>query len=123
MDIESFREYCLAKYGVEETFPFGEQTLVYKVLGKVFALTGLDSDIFSVNLKCDPDKVIELRDQYHQVQPGYHMNKKHWNTVYFEDGLPDELLQSWVDHSYELVVRSLPKALRAEAEAAQKRDI
>jgi predicted DNA-binding protein (MmcQ/YjbR family) len=116
MNIEEFREYCLAKKGVEETFPFGETTLVFKVMGKMFALTGLDGDAFTVNLKCDPDRAIELRESFPQVRPGYHMNKKHWNTVEFENGLPDDLLTELVDHSYDLVVRKMPKKLREELE-------
>lgn len=103
MHIEDFRNYCLAKPGAEETFPFGEDTLVYKVNGKIFAITGLDDENFSVNLKCDPQYALELRDEYPQIIPGFHMNKKHWNTVSFEDGLPEDLLRSLIDHSYTLV--------------------
>ena len=114
MNIEAFREYCLSKKGVEETFPFGEDTLVFKVMGKMFALTGLDSPVFTVNLKCDPDKAIELRELYPEIQPGYHMNKQHWNTVSFEGDLERRLLWELTDHSYELVVASLPKKLRLE---------
>ncbi len=117
MDIETFRGYCLAKKGVEETFPFGEETLVFKVMGKIFALTGLDSDTFQVNLKCDPDRALELREEYEDIVPGYHMNKKHWNTVYFENGLSDALLKELTDHSYNLVVSSLPKAIQKELQA------
>lgn len=109
MHIEAFREYCLAKPGVEETFPFDEVTLVFKVMGKMFAATGLDSDLFRVNLKCDPERVPELRDQYEEIQPGYHMNKKHWNTVSFEGDLEENFLKSLIDHSYDLVVKKLPK--------------
>lgn len=95
--------------GVEETQPFGPDTLVYKVGGKMFALTGLDDDECSVNLKCDPEKSIELRDEHpDQIIPGYHMNKKHWNTVYFERGLQDKFLINLIDHSYRLVVDGLP---------------
>lgn len=112
MNIEEFREYCLSKKGVEETFPFGEDTLVFKVMGKVFALTGLDSELFSVNLKCDPDRAVELRERYSQIIPGYHMNKKHWNTIEFETGMDDELLTELIDHSYDLVVQKMPKKLR-----------
>lgn len=114
MNIEEFREYCLAKKGVEETFPFGEDTLVFKVMGKMFALTGLDSLVFTVNLKCDPDKTIELREQYPEIQPGYHMNKLHWNTVSFDGELDDRFLCELIDHSYDLVVASLPKKIRLE---------
>lgn len=113
MNIEEFRAYCLSKKGVEETFPFGEETLVFKVMGKVFALTGLDAAEFSVNLKCDPDWALELREEYPEISPGYHMNKKHWNTVLFEGDLDEELLRKLVDHSYELVVQGLPKKDRA----------
>ena len=116
MNIEEFREYCLSKKGVEETFPFGEETLVFKVMGKMFALTGLDDAEFTVNLKCDPARAIELREQYPEVRPGWHMNKNHWNTVEFETGLADSFLCELVDHSYELVVQGLPKKVRAELE-------
>lgn len=112
MNIEDFRLYCLAKPGVDESFPFGEDTLVFKVMGKVFALTGLDSEAFAVNLKCDPQRALELRESYPQVRPGYHMNKKHWNTVEFENGLDEALLLEMIDHSYELVVGKLPKKLQ-----------
>ncbi len=105
MNIEDFRNYCLIKPGAEETFPFGEDTLVFKAYGKIFAITGLDNDVFSVNLKCDPEYALELRDEYPQIIPGFHMNKKHWNTVHFEDGLTEELLRKLIDHSYELVAK------------------
>lgn len=115
MNIESFRKNCLQRAGVEETLPFGPDTLVYKVMGKAFALTGLDSEVFRVNLKCDPEKAIELRDSYPgQIIPGWHMNKKHWNTVFFEDGLPEKLLRELIDHSYQLVVEGLPGKLQDE---------
>lgn len=115
MNIEDFRDYCLRKKGVEETFPFGEETLVFKVMGKMFALTGLDEIACSVNLKCDPDWAIELREMHpDDIAPGYHMNKKHWNTVQFEQGLDDAFLKKLIDHSYELVVASLPKKTRDE---------
>lgn len=114
MNIEEFHAYCLAKKGVEETFPFGEQTLVFKVMGKMFALTGLDSDEFKVNLKCDPDWALELRERYPEIQPGWHMSKKHWNTVHFEEELEEKFLRELIDHSYELVVKGLSKQLKAE---------
>ncbi len=110
MNIETFREYCLAKPEVEEGLPFGEDTLVFKVAGKIFAITGLDSPEFKVNLKCDPDYALELRDCYEEVQPGYHMNKKHWNTIAFEGQISDKLLRQLIDHSYTLVLQSLKKA-------------
>ena len=109
MHIEEFHQYCLAKKGVEETFPFGEVTLVFKVMGKMFALTGLDEEIFTVNLKCDPEYAVELREEYEEIQPGYHMSKKHWNTVNFEGSLSEGLLMKLIDHSYDLVVSKLPK--------------
>ena len=109
MHIEAFREFCLSKKGTEETFPFGDTTLVFKVMGKAFALTGLDNEKFEVNLKCDPDYAIELREQYADVRPGFHMNKKHWNTVHFEGELSDQLLIELTNHSYDLVVKGLRK--------------
>lgn len=119
MNIEIFRDYCLQKKGVEETFPFGEDTLVFKVLGKIFAITGLAADPFTVNLKCDPDQAVELREEHPEdILPGWHMNKKHWNTVQFEGGLDSVFLKKLVDHSYDLVVKSLPKKTREELEAA-----
>ncbi|TYP77214.1 MmcQ/YjbR family DNA-binding protein [Aquimarina intermedia] len=113
MNIEAFRNYCLHKKGVTESFPFDESTLVFKVMDKMFALTGLNKIPFSVNLKCDPDRAITLRESYSEIIPGYHMNKKHWNTVEFSDSLPDTLLKELIDHSYELVVASLPKKTQA----------
>jgi len=102
VDLESFRDYCLKKENVTEEFPFGEDTMVFKVKGKMFALTDVET-FASINLKCDPEKAIELREQYEAVQPGYHMNKKHWNTVTMDGRLPDKLVKEWIDHSYELV--------------------
>jgi predicted DNA-binding protein (MmcQ/YjbR family) len=112
LNIEDFRTYCLNKPGAEETFPFGEDTLVFKVKGKIFAITGLDEVTFRVNLKCDPEYALELRDEYPQIIPGFHMNKKHWNTVDFENDLPDSLLTSLIDHSYELVSTGKPPSLK-----------
>ena len=113
MNIESFRDYCLAKPGVAEGFPFDKNTLVFKVKGKIFALTSVD--LFeSVNLKCDPEYAIELRETFQGVKPGYHMNKKHWNTISTNTDLPEKLLLELTDHSYELVVKSLTKRLRDE---------
>ena len=113
MDIETYRNYCLAKKGVEETFPFDEVTLVFKVMGKMFALTGLQKETFEVNLKCDPERAVELREEYAQIRAGFHMNKKHWNTIAFEEGLTDKLLYELIDHSYDLVVAKLKKADKA----------
>ncbi len=114
MNIEELRDYCLSKKGVEECFPFGEDTFVYKVMGKMFLLVGSDAHPLEANMKCDPDKAIELRDNFSCVQPGYHMNKKHWNTVVFDGSVSRKQLEEWIDDSYNLVVESLPKKLKAE---------
>jgi len=111
MNIEDFREYCLQKAMVTEEFPFDETTLVFKVVGKMFALTGLEED-FYINLKCDPEKAIQLREEYTCVLPGYHMSKKHWNTVQVDGSIKDEILLGWIDDSYNLVVKGLPKKVR-----------
>jgi predicted DNA-binding protein (MmcQ/YjbR family) len=102
MNIETLREYCINKPQATEGFPFGEDTLVFKVKGKVFALANLDGDL-SINLKCDPDYAIELREKYPSVTPGYHMNKKHWNTVILDGSVPDKEVFAWIDQSYDLV--------------------
>lgn len=112
MQLEDFVNYCLAKNGVEDTFPFDENTLVFKVAGKMFALADA-SDFTSINLKCDPEKAIELREKYSAVQPGYHMNKTHWNTVYVNSDAADKEIYGWIDLSYELVVLTLPKKTQA----------
>ena len=109
MNIESLHEYCLNKPNAEETLPFGPDTLVYKVGGKAFLLTGLDSETLSFNVKCDPEKAIELREQFSCVLPGYHMNKKHWNTIVVDGSISSRQLKEWIDHSYDLVAGSLPK--------------
>lgn len=111
MDIESFRQFCLSFPDVSEEFPFGPDTLVFKVKGKMFALTDLDLFV-SINLKCDPDVAIELRERYPAVQPGYHMNKKHWNTILMDNSIPDRNLKEWIENSYQLVRASLPKSQR-----------
>lgn len=113
MNIEEFRFYCLSLKGVEEGLPFGDDVLAFKVGGKIFALTDINTFI-SVNLKCDPEKAVELREQYPSVMPGYHMNKKHWNTVLADGSVPDRLLKEWTKHSYDLVFASLPKKVREE---------
>jgi predicted DNA-binding protein (MmcQ/YjbR family) len=102
MNIEILREYCISKKGATESFPFGEETLVFKVTGKIFALVNLDGDL-SINLKCDPVLAIDLRERYSAVTPGYHMNKKHWNTVLLDGSVPDKEVFSWIDHSYNLI--------------------
>ena len=117
MNVESFREYCLSKPAATEGTPFGPDNIVFKVAGKMFALLALDEVPPAVNLKCDPDLALELRDRYEQVQPGYHMNKKHWNTVVLDGVIPEKEIRKMIDDSYELVVQSLPKTKRGEAVA------
>ena len=114
MDLAQFREYCLSKSQATESTPFGPDVLVFKVAGKMFALAALDEIPATVNLKCDPDVALELRDRYEQVQPGYHMNKKHWNTVEISSGVPEAELRKMIDHSYDLIVKSLPKAAKTQ---------
>ncbi|CAN5501537.1 MmcQ/YjbR family DNA-binding protein [soil metagenome] len=109
MDLQTFREFCLTKPDATEGTPFGENTLVFKVRGKIFALASLDDVPPRVNLKCDPERALDLRDRYEDVQPGYHMNKKHWNTVVLTGVVPDAEVLAMVDHSYDLVRASLPK--------------
>jgi predicted DNA-binding protein (MmcQ/YjbR family) len=112
MNIEEFREYCLSKPHVTECFPFDEDTLVFKVMGKMFSLTSLSEKPFNINLKCDPELALSLRETHTCVLPGYHMSKKHWNTIIADGTVNDDVLQKWIDHSYELVVASLPLKLR-----------
>ena len=113
MNIEDIRNYCLLKKGSSEDFPFDDVTLVFKVMGKMFALASLDGDL-SINLKCNPEKAIELRASYPSVIPGYHMNKKHWNSVIIDGSVNDRLIMEWIDHSYALVVNSLTKKQKEE---------
>ena len=117
MNIEEIRETCLAKPGVTEGFPFGQDVLVFKVMNKMFALTGLEGDPPYVNLKCDPERAIELREEYDDIRPGWHMNKAQWNSVYFTGSLPMGLVLELIDHSYALVVLGLKKKDREELEA------
>jgi len=111
MNIEEFREYCLMKKEATEAFPFDETTLVFKVMNKMFALTDLEGR-FSINLKCEPEMVIAIREQYPSVKPGYHMNKRHWITVTVDGSIEDKIIYKWVDNSYRLVVDSLPVKLK-----------
>jgi predicted DNA-binding protein (MmcQ/YjbR family) len=120
VNLEQFREYCLSKSHATEDTPFGPEVLVFKVGGKMFALAALDEVPTRVNLKCDPDLALELRDRYEQVTPGYHMNKRHWNTVEIEEGVPDAELRKMIDHSYDLVVKGLPRP-RAKVAARSRR--
>ncbi len=113
MFLDDLRNHCIEKPGVTEGFPFDKSTLVFKVFGKMFAL--VDVDVFeAINLKCDPEKAVELRESYQGIQPGYHMNKTHWNSVYLNEDVSDQLLVELIDHSYELVYASLPKKVRNE---------
>ncbi len=108
MNIEDFREFCMSKPGVTESTPFGPEVLVFKVMNKMFALTDLD-EFVSVNLKCDPEYAIELREKFDGIVPGYHMNKKHWNTILTDGSVPEDLLYQLIDDSYDLIIKSLPK--------------
>lgn len=112
-NIEAITEYCMAKPGVTAEFPFDPSTLVFKVMGKVFAITDADQFEF-INLKCDPDRAEELRAQNDSIRPGWHMNKKHWNSVYPEAG--SKLISELIDHSYDLIVSKLPKKVKEELE-------
>lgn len=111
--LDEFREYCLSKPGVTEDTPFGPDTLVFKVMNKMFAVTGIDKYEF-VNLKCAPERALELREQWPGIKPGWHMNKQHWNSVYVDGSVPDNLIKELTDHSYQLIVASLPKKVRDE---------
>lgn len=117
MNLEFLRTYCLSKKGATEDFPFGEDTLVFKVMGKMFAATNIEEENLRVNLKCDPERTIQLREEHEDIIPGYHMNKKHWNTVYLEKDLPGRLKTELIDHSYDLVVKSLKKSDREMLES------
>lgn len=114
MNIEEFRDYCLSKKYVTECFPFDEKTLVFKVAGKMFALSGLEHHPSTVNLKCDPERALELREKYPEIMEGFHMSKIHWNTIIIEGNLPNKLLKELIDHSYYLVVKGLTKKQQKE---------
>ena len=113
MNIESLRSYCLNKKGVIESFPFGDDTIVFKLYDKIFLLAGLNNPI-SFNVKCDPEEAIVLREEHQEIIPGFHMNKKHWNTVFYNGSLTDVLLYQQIDHSYQLIINSLPKSKQEE---------
>ncbi|MCU0406694.1 MAG: MmcQ/YjbR family DNA-binding protein [Ignavibacteriaceae bacterium] len=110
MNIEQIRVYCLKKKGVTEEFPFDEETLVFKIMGKIFLLASLESVPLQINLKCDPEKAVELREEYEVVQPGYHMNKKHWNTIIINGSISTDQIFEWIDDSYNLVLAGLSKS-------------
>ncbi len=117
MNIEEVRAYCLSLKGVTESFPFDETTLVFKVLGKMFALIGLEKMPLQINLKCDPERSVSLREEFDGlIIPGYHMNKTHWNTLYVEK-LPVRMVVDLIDHSYEVVVAKMTKKMKAQLEA------
>jgi predicted DNA-binding protein (MmcQ/YjbR family) len=111
MNIEAFRDYCLSLPSTSEDLPFDETSLVFKVGNKMFAMTNLEGP-FWINLKCDPEKAIELREQYPAVKPGYHMNKKHWNTIEVDGSIPDNLLKQWIKESYDLVIKGMTRKER-----------
>ncbi len=113
MTLDHFREYCLSLKGTTEDLPFDENTLVFKVLGKMFALTNIE-DFEFVNLKCNPEKALELREEFMEVSPAYHMSKKHWNSVRVDSDIPDKLLKQWITDSYNLVVAKIPKKLKEQ---------
>ena len=114
MNIEELHRFCLSLKGSEETFPFDDTTLVMKVGGKMFALIPLDTVETSISLKCDPEKALLLREQYSNISPGYHLSKKHWNTIIMEESISDKLIIEWIKDSYLLVIAGLPKKLREE---------
>lgn len=113
MNTESLRDYCLLKPAAEETMPFGDDTLVFKVAGKIFLLISL-KEANRFNVKCNPDLAVELRESYSEVQPGFHMNKTHWNTVFMDGNLTEKQLQEMINHSYDLIVKNLPKKVQQE---------
>jgi len=115
LNIEEIRDYCLAKPGVTEGLPFGEDTLVFKVGEKLFLLTSISDSTF-FNVKCDPELAIELRERHPEVRPGFHMNKKHWNSIYTDGNLTRKQFCDMIDHSYDLVIKGLPKNIRAQIE-------
>jgi predicted DNA-binding protein (MmcQ/YjbR family) len=114
MNIEEIRQFCLGKKAVEEGFPFGGDTLVFKAAGKMFLVMGVDSIPVSINIKCEPQKAIELREKYSEVTPGWHMNKTHWNTVICDGAISKKLIFEWINDSYNLIIQSLPKKKRDE---------
>jgi predicted DNA-binding protein (MmcQ/YjbR family) len=114
MDAIELRRSCLQLAGAVEDFPFGPETSVFKVAGKMFALSALEREPLAVSLKCEPDLALALRDSYPAVRPGYHLNKRHWNTVSLDDSMPDQLVHDMIEDSYDLVVSALPKRVREQ---------
>lgn len=119
MNLEIIREYCLNKPGVGESLPFNEDSPVYKVMSKIFMIANLNPPI-SINLKCDPEKAVDLRERYSCVTPGYHMNKTHWNTVFIDNSVQDRLVLEWIDHSYDLVASGLKKSEKEELKSLSR---
>ena len=113
MDLEKVRSYCLKKKGVIESLPFDEETPVYKVTGKMFLLSNLTPPV-SINIKCDPELAVELREKYDAVTPGFHMNKLHWNTILLDGSIPDKYIFEWIDLSYDLIVKGLPNKAKKD---------
>lgn len=124
MNVEEVREYCLSIKGADESFPFDDTTIVFKVMGKMFAYMGLEPQDggFRVNLKCDPDQAIELREKYESVIPGYHSNKKYWNTIYIDGDMSDDEIKVWINHSVDEVIKKLSKKAQAEYAEIKEED-
>lgn len=120
MNVEDLREYCLSLPHVEESFPFDDETLVMKIGGKMFAYIPLEKTDACINLKCNPELAIELREKYNSVQPGFHMNKTHWNTVYVSTEITENQIKEWIKHSYELVKAKLPRKIKMDLEISNE---
>jgi len=114
MNVEELRDYCLSLKGVTESFPFDDVSLVFKVLNKMFALIPIDAPELSIALKCDPEKAIELREEYSCIEPAYHFNKKYWNTIYLNRQMSDECIKFWIRHSIDEVLKKFPKQVQRE---------
>lgn len=121
-NLNTLKAYCLAKPGSSAGYPFGEGALVFKVLDRMFCLISEDADPLQMNLKCDPDDALALRNQYEAILPGYHMNKKHWNTLVLDGSLPQRLVNELIDHSYDLVVKKMSQAQQRRLRAIAKND-
>ena len=122
MDASELRRWCLQQAGAIEDFPFGPETSVFKVSGKMFALSALERTPLQVSVKCEPDLAVSLRDSYPAIRPGYHLNKRHWNTVTVDGSLPDQLVRDLIEDSYDLVVSALPKRTREQLGWAPSRE-
>jgi predicted DNA-binding protein (MmcQ/YjbR family) len=120
LSLDALRAYCLAKPGSSAGYPFGEGTLVFKVLDRMYALCSEDERPLRLNLKCDPEDALALRAQYSSILPGYHMNKKHWNSLILDSSLPEKLVHELIDHSYSLVVAKMSQAKQRQLRALEK---